>query len=71
MDARAAVRKHVSDAGTLRPQVMEVEAYARSMNVFRVVCEKSRNEHGTVDYDEALVSWKAWFDEKLRGHHGL
>ena len=71
VDARAAVRKHISDAGTLRPQVMEVEAYARSMNVFRVMCEKSRNEHGTVDYGEALASWKAWFDEKLGGHRGL
>ena len=71
VEARAAVRKHISDAGTLLPQVMEVGAYARSMNLFRVICEKSRSEHGTVDYGEALASWIAWFDEKLGGHRGL
>jgi hypothetical protein len=53
------------------PGVMEVGAYARSVNVFRVICEKCRDEHGSVDYGEVLESWSAWLDEKLRNSHGL
>jgi type IV secretory pathway ATPase VirB11/archaellum biosynthesis ATPase len=69
--ARAAVRKRISDAGSAMPGVMEVGAYARSVNVFRVICEKCRDEHGSVDYGEVLESWSAWLDEKLRNSHGL
>jgi archaeal flagellar protein FlaI len=71
VEARAAVRKRISDAGASKPHVMEVGAYARCVNVFRVICEKGRIEHGSVDYSEAMASWTAWFDEKFGGNSEL
>jgi len=60
VSARGEMMKAVSDAGDLWPPVMEAPVYARCVDKYRACCEAVRREHGTIDYNEALASWRQW-----------
>lgn len=61
--ARGDMIKTVAAAGERLPRAMEAEIYARAVDKYRACCEAGRQEFGTVDYDQALASWREW----LRG----
>jgi len=45
------------------PRAMEAAGYAKCMNVYRVICEKSRAGNGTLDHGEVIQAWQKWFNE--------
>lgn len=65
--ARAEVLKTIADAGSGSRAIMEMGSYARSMNMFRVITDRNRREHGSVDHDEVIGLWKKWFSREMPG----
>ncbi|OPY26119.1 MAG: hypothetical protein A4E28_02714 [Methanocella sp. PtaU1.Bin125] len=61
--ARGRMIAAVADAGRQLPTAMEVESYARCINVFRVACDG----RGRPDYAGALQAWEEWFSRELKG----
>lgn len=59
---RGEVRQYIANAGMVLPWIMEAGSYARCLNMYRVICEGNREEHGSIDHGEVLPSWKSWFD---------
>ncbi len=37
--------------------------YARCVNVYRVVCDRNRREHGSLQRREAMLAWEQWLKE--------
>ncbi|WP_148266586.1 type II/IV secretion system ATPase subunit [Methanocella arvoryzae] len=64
--ARGEMIGAVAAAGEARPDLMEAPMYARHMDKYRACCETIRREHGTIDYNEALASWKQWLGSAIR-----
>ena len=59
VNARAALMDKTSCA----PMAMEAAGYARCVNVYRVMCDKSRMAHGKIDHGEVMKAWERWFRE--------
>lgn len=57
IDSRAALVERVS--GT--PEAMEAPGYGRCLNVYRVLCDRSRKGHGKIDHVEVMEAWERWF----------
>lgn len=64
--ARGRMIGAVADAGLGCPPVMEVESYARCVNMFRVTCDDYWSR-GRPDSAGALQAWEAWFGKELKG----
>jgi hypothetical protein len=64
--ARGKMMEIISIAGINSPGIMEAGNYARCMNMFRVICEHNRQQHGTLDHNEALSKWEAWFNACIK-----
>jgi flagellar protein FlaI len=63
--ARGGMIGALAEAGRERPSIMEVESYARCVNMFRVTCDDRR--YGRPDYAGALQAWEDWLCKELRG----
>ena len=59
VDSRAELVERVSG----RPEAMEAPGYARCVNVYRVLCDRSRKESGKIDHAEVMEGWERWFGE--------
>jgi flagellar protein FlaI len=64
--ARAGVMRSIVDYGALQPSVMEAGSYSRCVNMYRVLCDRNRREHGSPDFGEIEASWESWFGGLLK-----
>lgn len=62
--ARGSVIERIVEAGRIQPRVMEVESYARCVNMFRVSCDDACRR-GRPDYAEAALAWETWFRKDM------
>jgi archaeal flagellar protein FlaI len=59
IEARALFMEKVAG----EPRAMEAEGYARCVNYYRAICERSRKENGSADPAGSLKTWGSWFEK--------
>ena len=60
IDARAEFMERVAAT----PWALEASGYARCINVYRVICDRNRREHGSLRHQEAALAWEQWLKEE-------